>query len=381
MKKTFLTGISLLLVAAALCCWNPCAANAATTKTQTGTARPVSIPKKTTAKSTKTQASTSKSTTQAATKSTHQAQPKAAAVSTSGYQNVVTWGKKHGMRAAWTQKNKTLRLSNDSTTIVLNIGARHASINNIKIALCQNVKMSGGNVLVSTQDINTALEAITNPRKNAVRIVAIDPGHGGSQPGAKHSGKAEKDITLLIAKEVRTLLQNKGVKVVMTRTTDRTMDLKTRPQIAAQNHADIFVSIHLNAASADANGAEVFTTTPAGAQSTTPDSGSTAATRGNKNDAANALLAYHIQRQLVQKVQFSDRGVKRKRLGVLYDTAMPAVLVEAGFISGSKDQKKLFNAAERSKIAKAIAEGILSYKKTVESVKPTPAKSNTAGKP
>ena len=370
MKKTFLTGISLLLVAAALCCWNPCATNAATTKQQTGTARPVSIPKKTTAKSTKTQAAASKSTTKATTKSTTQAQPKVTTDSTSGYQNVVTWGKKHGMRAAWTQKNKTLRLSNDSTTIVLNIGARHASINNIKIALCQNVKMSGGNVFVSTQDINTALEAITNPRKNAVRIIAIDPGHGGSQPGAKHSGKVEKDITLLIAKEVRTLLQNKGVKVVMTRTTDRTMDLKTRPRIAEQNHADVFVSIHLNAASADANGAEVFTTTPAGAQSTTPDSGSTAATRGNKNDAANALLAYHIQRQLVQKVQFSDRGVKRKRLGVLYDTAMPAVLVEAGFISGSKDQKKLFNASQRSKIAQAIAEGILSYKKTVESVKP-----------
>ncbi len=373
MKKTFLTGISLLLVAAALCCWNPCAANAATTKQQTGTARPVSIPKKKQTTTTKTQAASTKTKAKTTTAQT-------TAASTSGYQNVVTWGKKHGMRAAWTQKNKTLRLSNDSTTIVLNIGARHASINNIKIALCQNVKMSGGNVFVSTQDINTALEAITNPRKNAVRIVAIDPGHGGSQPGAKHSGKQEKDITLLIAKEVRTILQNKGVKVVMTRTTDRTMDLKTRPRIAEQNHADVFVSIHLNAASADANGAEVFTTTPAGAQSTTPDSGSTAATRGNKNDAANALLAYHIQRQLVQKVQFSDRGVKRKRLGVLYDTAMPAVLVEAGFISGSKDQKKLFNASQRSKIAQAIAEGILSYKKTVESVKPTPTKSNTAEK-
>ena len=381
MKKNLLTGISLLLITAALCYWSPCIMHAATTKTQTGTARPVSIPKKKTTSSTKTQAASSKSTTKATTQSTTKATPKATAASTSGYQNVVTWGKKHGMRAAWTQKNKTLRLSNDSTTIVLTIGARHASINNIKIALCQNVKMSGGNVLVSTQDINTALEAITNPRKNAVRIVAIDPGHGGSQPGAKHSGKTEKDITLLIAKEVRTLLQDKGVKVVMTRTTDRTMDLKTRPQIAEQNHADIFVSIHLNAASAEANGAEVFTTTPAGAQSTTPDSGSTAATRGNKNDAANALLAYHIQRQLVQKVQFSDRGVKRKRLGVLYDTAMPAVLVEAGFISGSKDQKKLFSAAERSKIAKAIAEGILSYKKTVESVKPTPTKSNTTKKP
>ena len=134
--------------------------------------------------------------------------------------------------------------------------------------------------------------------------------------------------------------------------------------------ADVTRAETLNAAAADANGVEVFTTTPAGAQSTTPDSGSTAATRGNKYDAANALLAYHIQRQLVQKVQFSDRGVKRKRLGVLYDTAMPAVLVEAGFISGSKDQKKLFSAAERSKIAKSIAEGILSYKKTVESVKP-----------
>lgn len=367
MKKTFLTRISFLLIAAVLCCWNPCVTNAATTKQQTGTARPVSIPKKKQTQTTKTQAATSKATT----KSTTQAQPKVTTDSTSGYQNVVTWGKKHGMRAAWTQKNKTLRLSNDSTTIVLNIGARHASINNIKFALCQNVKMSGGNVLVSTQDINTALEAITNPRKNAVRIVAIDPGHGGSQPGAKYSGKLEKDITLMIAKEVRTILQNKGVKVIMTRTTDRTMDLKTRPKIAEQNHADIFVSIHLNAAAADANGVEVFTTTPAGAQSTTPDSGSTAATRGNKYDATNALLAYHIQRQLVQKVQFSDRGVKRKRLGVLYDTAMPAVLVEAGFISGSKDQKKLFSAAERSKIAKSIAEGILSYKKTVESVKPS----------
>ena len=255
-------------------------------------------------------------------------------------------------------------------------------INGVRVWIGKPVKIVGGRISIDAQDIATALDPILSPKiRKTVKVVLLDPGHGGSQPGAIYQGKKEKDYVFLIAKETQRLLQQKGLKVVMTRPGDQTLGLTSRSDMSARTKADLFVSIHLNAASSSsAKGAEVFTTTPAGAQSTNPDrSGSRAWTAGNANDIHNVLLAYQIQQEMTRQIGFEDRGVRRDRLGVLVGNTVPAVLVEAGFMTNTEDQKRIFVKSERDKVARAIADGILNYKKAVETGRSTVGSSTSKG--
>lgn len=311
-------------------------------------------------------AASSKKTTSKATTKAKTNTPK------NTFQNIITWGKAKGIRGYWVKKDKVLRLTHRNHTIELEVNQRCIHINGVAIWIGQPVKLVSGRVYVADRDIASTFNAIVAPvKQKTIRTVVLDPGHGGTQPGAISGGKKEKDYTLLIAKEVKRQLEQKGIKVVLTRTGDQTLGLSARPNIAVRAHADLFVSIHLNASSSSsANGVEVFTTTPAEDQSTNTDrSGSRQKTIGNTYDAQNALLAFSIQKELLTQTSMTDRGVRRDRLAVLHSTPMPAVLVEAGFLTNAKDQKKITTKTHRDKIAKAIANGILSYKKTVENSK------------
>ncbi len=290
----------------------------------------------------------------------------------SNYKNIVTWGKQYKLRSRWVQKDKKMNLYTASDVVSFEAESQKVTINDISFWISYPIKSANGTMYMHQQDISTCLEAILKPKaRSQVKIVALDPGHGGKQPGAVSGKMQEKTYVLLIAQEVKRILENNGIKVVMTRSSDKYMGLSERPAYASKQNANLFVSIHLNsAASSKANGVEVFTTTPSGARSTNPDrSGSRARTAGNAYDAYNSLLAYHIQKELVDQTRMTDRGVRRDRLAVLINTKMPAVLVEAGFISNKSDQKKLLSTSERKKIANAIAEGILNYNKSISSSK------------
>lgn len=303
-----------------------------------------------------------------------QAASSAKSVSPSGYQSIITWSKKYGFKAYWVKKSKVLRLSNSANTLEFEVDRSCIVINGVRVWIGKPVKIVGGRISIDAQDIATALDPILSPKtRKTVKVVLLDPGHGGSHPGAMYQGKKEKDYVFLIAKETQRLLQQKGLKVVMTRSGDQTLGLSARSNMSARTKADLFVSIHHNAASSSsAKGAEVFTTTPAGAQSTNPDrSGSRSRTTGNSNDAYNVLLAYQIQQELTRQIGFEDRGVRRDRLGVLVSNPVPAVLVEAGFMTNREDQKRIFVKSERDKVARAIADGILNYKKAVETGRST----------
>ena len=105
-----------------------------------------------------------------------------------------------------------------------------------------------------------ASTAITDARSVGTGlIVALDPGHGGSDPGACANGLKEKDLTLSIARYCQALLQRSGISVIMTRTTDTYVGLSDRVKIAADGGATVFVSIHINSAIATtAQGCEVW---------------------------------------------------------------------------------------------------------------------------
>ena len=176
--------------------------------------------------------------------------------------------------------------------------------------------------------------------------VVIDPGHGGSDPGAVGiNGLRETDIVLEVSKNVSEFLIRKGVKTILTRKDERTLDLQPRVTKANNSKADAFVSIHANASRGqrkDVNGLETFYYS------------------GSKGYS----LAKNIHKQiLISSYQSPDRGIKRSRFYVIRRSSMPAVLVEIGFVTGMYDAALLRQKAYREKMSFAIAKGILNYLK------------------
>ena len=171
-----------------------------------------------------------------------------------------------------------------------------------------------------------------------MKIVCIDPGHGGKDPGAESGGVQEKDITLTVALKVGALL--KDCEVIYTRTEDMYVGLTERALIANQAKADLFVSVHCNSApNASANGMEVYVHTT--------------------RSATSLRAAHAIYDRLLPASGFRGRGVKAKDLAVLRETSMPAVLVELGFVSNPNDRAQLVSEVWQDKAAEAIVTGIM----------------------
>ncbi|MEB3356433.1 MAG: N-acetylmuramoyl-L-alanine amidase, partial [Synechococcales bacterium] len=169
------------------------------------------------------------------------------------------------------------------------------------------------------------------------------PGHGGRDPGAiGRNGLREAPTVLDISQRVSRLLEAQGIQVVMTRTSDVTLDLEPRVAIARRANADLFVSIHANAISMtrpEVNGIETF----------------------YYSSQEGYQLAQSIQRNMVQATGMVNRGVKEARFYVIRNTPMPAVLVETGFVTGASDAPRLADPNFRQQMAEAIAQGILEY--------------------
>lgn len=176
----------------------------------------------------------------------------------------------------------------------------------------------------------------SKPAYSRVKVV-IDPGHGGSDPGAIGFGRYEKDIALSISKKINANLKTLGFQTVMTRSTDVYIPLAQRYQIANNNNADLFVSVHLNSASESAYGIETLY-------------------KNSKTFASN------IQTEMISATGARDRGLKhRSDLAVLNGTKMSAALVETGFISNSTESAKLATGSYQDTLAASISKGIAKY--------------------
>ena len=196
--------------------------------------------------------------------------------------------------------------------------------------------------------------------------ILLDPGHGGKDPGFQNRTLklSEKDLNLDTSRRVAVRLRAAGFEVLMTRDRDVFIDLKDRTAHANKVKADLFVSIHYNAAAAtSASGTETFCLTPAGQFSTHDPSnrGTTRAEPGNRFDALNLRAAHAVHRSLITALRSTDRGVKRSRFTVLTDLNCPGILIEAGFLSNRAEAINLSKESQRERIAQAIAEGIIAY--------------------
>ena len=291
------------------------------------------------------------------------------------YFPLAEWAAAHNLDLRWLKREETLQLTNRSARILLTVDHRETQINGIEVWLLFPLVLHNGAAYLAQLDAQTTLRPILFPPKNPpgvkIKRVCLDPGHGGKDPGNRVGSNEEKKFTLLLAQEVRGLLGKAGLKVTTTRSSDTFIDLPTRPDIARRHKADLFVSLHFNSADAGRDtvqGAEVYCLTPAGASSTNAhgEGGETGACTGNRFNDRNLFLAYQVQKSLTHNLGVQDRGLRRARFAVLRDAAMPATLVEAGFMSHPAEGRKIFSTEYRQKLAQAILNGVLAYKRAVE---------------
>ncbi len=182
---------------------------------------------------------------------------------------------------------------------------------------------------------------VEKKNSTAQKTIVIDPGHGGSDPGAIGNDLLEKDINLSVSLKLKNELTKLGYNVIMIRTADVEVALQDRPIVANNAGADIYVSIHTNAYdSPTAKGIETYS---------------------HPDFTEDGILAKAIHSELVKdKSLFTiDRGLKTANFYVLRETAMPAVLIELGFITNEEDAKILVE--RQDDFAKAIARGIDNY--------------------
>ena len=183
------------------------------------------------------------------------------------------------------------------------------------------------------------------------KVIVIDPGHGGSDPGAiGAAGTREKDITLAISKRVKEYLEDEGAKVYMTRTTDVDVygpnasdrdELQARVDVGERNNADVFLSLHINS-------------------SVNKDIGgfSTYYYPKTNNDLR---LAQNVQKKLADNFGVDDLGVRQANFYVVKRISMPAILVEMCFISNPNEEKLMAGSWFQKKTARLIVEGVEQY--------------------
>ncbi len=226
-----------------------------------------------------------------------------------------------------------------------------------------------------------------------VSRVVIDPGHGGRDPGARAGGMTEADLVLDIALRLeQLLLRQPGFDVVMVRRTDTFLALDRRTALANEAHADLFLSIHANAArDPRTGGIETyvldFAQNPAGQAIAARENSASAATMGRLNDIVEAItlnnkldesrdFAEMVQRSMIDGIRphyknVRDLGVKQAPFVVLIGAGMPSILAEVSFLTNRQEARLLSTDAHRQRIAEALLNGILKYQgslKTVQTV-------------
>jgi N-acetylmuramoyl-L-alanine amidase len=297
-----------------------------------------------------------------------------ARVSGREYVSVADWARANGFIGRWVNRQSVL-LTRDTTRIVLTVNSCDAEFNGILVRLLFPAYGANGGMSVSLMDLQHTFPPLLSPPRHSsgrIRTICIDPGHGGKDPGYRVGFfRQEKTYTLLLAQELRDQLARAGFNVSLTRTKDVKIELPDRPAIANRNRADLFISLHFNAypaAPGTIQGAEVYCLTPAGAPSSNSGGrmGAAVSCPGNVNNQKNLFLAYNMQKALTRDLGATDRGVHYARFAVLRDAQMPSVLIEAGFLSHPVEGRRIADAGYRRQMARAIVNGILSYRGVVE---------------
>ncbi len=261
---------------------------------------------------------------------------------------------------------RNITLANKWNRMVFTQEGREVKINGTSVWLHEPMQLVKGRWLLRAADVRKVLDPVIRPqlylKTVGYRTIVLDPGHGGQDTGAKgRRGIEEKRVVLDVARRIRAQLVNAGYRVYLTRDGDRFIELDDRGKKARSWGADLFVSIHLNSAtSSDPAGTETYVLAAPNMASTAGGT-LTGSQTGNRYDAANMILGYHVQKNLTRATSTTDRGVKRARFLVLKEAPCPAVLVESVFLSNRAEEEKLLRDEFRQTLANGVARGILAY--------------------
>ena len=233
---------------------------------------------------------------------------------------------------------------------------------------------------------------IFSQSKDKIARVVIDAGHGGTMPGAVGKLSKEKDINLKVALRVGKLISEnfEDVAVIYTRKGDETVELYKRAEIANKNKADLFISIHCNAAeNKAAHGVETFVmglektaesmaiakkenadmllekdykTNYSDFDPNSPEAYIVFSLYSSAYLNSSAIFASKVQKQLVNNTNMTDRAVRQAGLWVLYRVAMPSILIELGFISNADEEKFLIREDTQEVLAISIYNAFVEYK-------------------
>jgi N-acetylmuramoyl-L-alanine amidase len=227
------------------------------------------------------------------------------------------------------------------------------------------------------------------PAATPLRVIVLDAGHGGHDAGATGpSGLMEKDLVLDVTRRVARLVEEQlGVKVVLSRDGDHFVPLRDRTSFANRERADLFVSIHANAhRQTDSAGVETYflsseATDNAARQVAASENSvvqlETPTARGRADvvkailwdlaqsefQAESSRLAEIVLDSMTQSLRIPNRGVKQAGFYVLGGAAMPAILVEIGFVTNPREERRLKDSRYRDEIARAILAGLGEYKR------------------
>ncbi len=295
---------------------------------------------------------------------------------------------RYSVQLEWDSVSQVVTLSSGDLKVRALVGSDVALIGPEKITLSGTIRRTRDTIFVPRDFEAKVFQKFKKETgfdlKNFHKIV-VDAGHGGKDPGARgKTGVKEKHIVLDIAKRLKRNLMKHGFDVVMTRETDEFISLEKRTEIAARAKADLFVSIHANASqSRSVDGFEVyymgeFLTKDKKEVQRQKNTGTFFSRLNMKQDSPeldkiiadmlynhkqyeSRALANRLARDVSKFAGAQDRGERAARFFVLRNTLIPAVLIEAGYLSNSREEKLLQSDGHRQKLADGIAESIVDY--------------------
>ncbi|NOY12816.1 MAG: N-acetylmuramoyl-L-alanine amidase [Deltaproteobacteria bacterium] len=255
----------------------------------------------------------------------------------------------------------------------------------------QSTDDSIADILKDVPDRQPILHVPQQSKDEGIHLIVVDAGHGGKDPGAIGPHKVrEKDVTLAMAKALASALRKQlGVKVLLTRSDDRYLELRERTAYANRVGADLFISLHANASrTRNVYGLETYflnlSKNNQAAEVAARENGTSLQDVGNLEAIlfdlmANAKinessrLAAKVQQAMVAGLRhhysrIKDLGVRQGPFHVLLGATMPSILIETAFISNSREEKRLTSKTYRNRVANAVVTGVKNYTATITRV-------------
>ena len=221
----------------------------------------------------------------------------------------------------------------------------------------------GNGVWIREIKENTVSNELPFATSNYQKVIFLDPGHGGKDPGAQYLGLKEKDLTLQVSQQLKTKLESLGYTVIMSRSTDVFVDFVTeRSKMSNETNADMFISIHFNATGhgldSGEDGIQTYMYQPTG------NIPSVINKKWHDNPTRlkySYKLGSYIHQSVLATTQAKDAGLLAKSFAVLRETNKPAVLLELGYMDDSKESQKIRTKEYQQKLVDGITQGIQQY--------------------